>query len=57
MGYGFVNPYFGKQTGFSQEDLAVVWEALQGMWDLDRSASRGLMACRGLYVFTEVLQS
>ena len=52
MGYGFVNPYFGKQTGFSQEDLAVLWEALQGMWDLDRSASRGLMACRGLYIFS-----
>jgi len=52
MGYGFVNPYFGQQTGFSQEDLAVVWEALQGMWDLDRSASRGLMACRGLYIFS-----
>jgi len=52
MGYGFVNPYFGKQTGFSQEDLTVFWEALQGMWDLDRSASHGLMACRGLYIFS-----
>jgi CRISPR-associated protein Csd2 len=52
MGYGFVNPYFGKQTGFSQEDLTVFWEALQGMWDLDRSASRGFMACRGLYIFS-----
>ena len=52
MGYGFVSPYFGKQTGFSHEDLAVFWEALQGMWDLDRSASRGLMACRGLYIFS-----
>jgi CRISPR-associated protein Csd2 len=52
MGYGFVSPHFGKQTGFSQEDLAVFWEALQNMWDLDRSASRGLMACRGLYIFS-----
>jgi CRISPR-associated protein Csd2 len=30
----------------------MLWEALKGvMWDLDRSASRGLMATRGLYVF------
>jgi CRISPR-associated protein Csd2 len=52
LGFGFVNPHFGKQTGFSQEDLDVFWEALQGMWDLDRSSSRGLTACRGLYVFS-----
>jgi CRISPR-associated protein Csd2 len=52
VGYGFVNPHFAKQTGFSQEDLAVFWEALQRMWDIDRSSSRGLMACRGLYVFS-----
>jgi CRISPR-associated protein Csd2 len=51
-GYGFVNPHFGQQTGFSAEDLSIFWEALQYMWDLDRSASRGLMACRGLYVFS-----
>ena len=52
QGYGFVNPHFGKQTGFSVEDLSIFWEALQYMWDLDRSASRGLMACRGLYIFS-----
>jgi CRISPR-associated protein Csd2 len=52
MGYGFVNPHFGKQTGFSEEDLSIFWEALQYMWDLDRSASRGLIACRRLYVFS-----
>jgi len=51
-GYGFVNPHFGRQTGFSAEDLSLFWEALQQMWDLDRSASRGLMACRGLYIFS-----
>lgn len=28
------------------------WKALVNMWDLDRSSSRGLMACRGLYVFS-----
>lgn len=51
-GYGFFNPSLAKQTAFGEEDLAVFWEALQGMWDLDRSASRGLMGCRGLVVFS-----
>jgi CRISPR-associated protein Csd2 len=52
VGYGFVNAHFATQTRFSHEDLAIFWEALQEMWDLDRSSSRGLMACRGLYVFS-----
>jgi CRISPR-associated protein Csd2 len=51
-GFGFVNPYFATKTGMDTEDLSVLWEAIQQMWDLDRSASRGLMACRGLYVFS-----
>jgi len=50
--HGFFNPHFATRTGVSQEDLGLVWQALQQMWDLDHSASRGLMACRGLYVFT-----
>jgi CRISPR-associated protein Csd2 len=41
-----------EQTGFSSEDLELFWHALIHMWDLDRSASRGMMACRGLYVFS-----
>lgn len=50
--HGFFNPHFAAQTGATEEDLALFWQALQMMWDLDRSASRGMMACRGLYVFT-----
>jgi CRISPR-associated protein Csd2 len=50
--HGFFNPHFAQRTGASPEDLGLFWEALQGMWDLDRSAARGLMACRGLYVFS-----
>jgi CRISPR-associated protein Csd2 len=50
--YGFINPYLAQDTGFSTADLEMLWKALTGtMWDLDRSASRGLMATRGLYVF------
>lgn len=49
--YGFYTPAFGVQTGVRQRDLEVFWEALINMWDMDRSAARGRMACRGLYVF------
>lgn len=50
--HGFFNPHFARQTGFDDDDLDLFWKALQMMWDFDRSASRGFMACRGLYVFT-----
>lgn len=52
VGYGFFNPHFARQTGATPEDLELFWTALVNMWDLDRSAARGLMACRGLYVFS-----
>ena len=51
-GYGFFNPHYAQRTGADSDDLSLLWNALVNMWDLDRSASRGLMACRGLYVFT-----
>lgn len=51
-GYGFVTPTFAAQTSFSGDDLALFWAALQSMWDLDRSSSRGLTACRGLHIFS-----
>lgn len=51
-GHGFYNPYLAQDTGFTGEDLAIFWEALERMWDFDRSAARGLMACRGLAVFS-----
>ena len=50
--YGFFNPHFAAQTGMDSDDLALVWQALPAMWGLDRSAARGMMACRGLYVFS-----
>lgn len=49
--YGFVTPHFAKDTGFSEEDLKLFWEALQGMFDIDHSAARGLMALRKLIIF------
>jgi CRISPR-associated protein Csd2 len=50
--HGFFNPHFAKQTGVDEADLELLWLALQNTWDFDRSATRGQMACRGLYVFS-----
>jgi CRISPR-associated protein Cas7/Csd2 subtype I-C len=50
--HGFINPHLAKDTGFTTADLDLLWAALKGqMWEIDRSASRGLMCTRGLYVF------
>ncbi len=51
-GYGFFTPHFAAKTQVTADDLALIWEALQEMWTVDRSSARGLMALRGLYVFT-----
>lgn len=40
-----------KGTGFSEDDLALLWEALCNMFDHDRSAARGEMSKRRLIVF------
>ncbi len=48
---GFINPFFAKQTGFSEGDLEVFWDALIKMFDIDRSAARGLMATQKLIIF------
>ncbi|MGI8689835.1 MAG: type I-C CRISPR-associated protein Cas7/Csd2 [Thermomicrobiales bacterium] len=50
--HGFFNPNYAKDTGATEDDLALFWQAIQMMWDLDHSAARGLMSCRGLYVFS-----
>lgn len=49
--YGFISPALASQSGFSEEDLQVFWEALLNMFDQDRSAARGLMSARRLIIF------
>ena len=58
--HGFLSPAFAeigpdplkaKGTGFSEDDLALLWKALGNMFDLDHSAARGLMSARKLIVF------
>ena len=59
---GFVNPALAQDfmekngelkggTGFSEADLALLWESLEKMFESDRSAARGLMTTRKLFVF------
>ncbi|WP_419805093.1 type I-C CRISPR-associated protein Cas7/Csd2 [Terriglobus sp.] len=43
-GYGFINASLAGQTGFSEDDLALFKQALNSMFELDRSAARGLMS-------------
>jgi CRISPR-associated protein Csd2 len=52
MAHGFYSAPFAVKTGATNDDLEAFWQALQMMWDHDHSASRGLMSCRGLYIFT-----
>ncbi len=51
VAHGFVSAHEAAGTGFGDDDLALLWDALKGMFDHDRSASRGLMAPRRLVVF------
>ncbi|MDR0940432.1 MAG: type I-C CRISPR-associated protein Cas7/Csd2 [Mediterranea sp.] len=49
--HGFISANLAKQTGFSEEDLELFWEALKNMFDNDRSAARGLMSAQKLIIF------
>ncbi len=49
--HGFISANLARETGFSEDDINLLWQALQNMFDLDRSASRGTMAPQKLIVF------
>lgn len=49
--HGFISANLAKQTGFSEEDLQLFFDALKNMFDVDRSAARGLMSAQKLIVF------
>lgn len=51
VAHGFVSSFLAKQTGFGDDDLELVFQALEKMFEHDRSAARGEMSTRGLYVF------
>jgi CRISPR-associated protein Csd2 len=49
--HGFVSAFLANQTGFSESDLELLFKSLEDMFEHDRSAARGQMSTRGLYVF------
>lgn len=51
VAHGFISPHLAAQTGFSEDDLELLWQALEHMFEHDRSAARGLMSTRKLIIF------
>jgi CRISPR-associated protein Csd2 len=51
VSHGFVSAHLAAQTGFNQDDLNLLWDALVNMFEHDRSAARGLMSTRKLIIF------
>jgi len=49
--HGFVSAHLAAQTGFTDQDLTLFWDSLLNLFEHDRSAARGMMATRGLYVW------
>jgi CRISPR-associated protein Csd2 len=51
VSHGFISSHLASQTGFGEDDLKLLWDALVNMFEHDRSAARGLMATQKLVVF------
>lgn len=49
--HGFISAKLAEKTGFSEADLAKLWQSLTLMFEHDRAAARGEMAARKLVVF------
>jgi CRISPR-associated protein Csd2 len=49
--HGFISANLAQQTGFSEEDLDLFFDALKNMFDVDRSAARGMMSAQRLIAF------
>ncbi len=55
LGKGFISAFLAQQTGFTHEDLKLLFEAILNMYEHDRSASKGVMTVREpIYVFKHV---
>jgi CRISPR-associated protein Csd2 len=50
----YVSPAFAERTGFTNRDLNVLFDALNHLFEHDRSAARGEMIVRGIYDFEHV---
>ena len=50
----YVSPAFAERTHFTNSDLEILFDALNHMFEHDRSAARGEMVVRGIYDFEHV---
>ena len=48
---GYISAALAGKSGFDEDDLQLFWQALEQMFDHDRSAARGKMSPRRLIVF------
>lgn len=48
---GYVSALLANKTGFSEDDLELLWESVKNMFEIDHSAARGKLCMRKLYVF------
>ena len=51
---GFVSAHLAQDTGFSDDDLQLLWEAILNMYEHDRSASKGIMTVHQLHIFKHI---
>lgn len=51
VSHGFISAPLAEKTDFSEDDLTLFWDALVNMFEHDRSAARGMMSSRKLFVF------
>ena len=55
QGKGFISANLTEQTGFNEDDLSLLWDAILGMYEHDHSASKGEMSVREpIFVFKHV---
>lgn len=51
VSHGFISAPLAEKTGFDDQDLELLWDALINMFEHDRSAARGMMSSQKLFVF------
>lgn len=51
VGYGYVSANLAAQSGFTEDDLALLWRGLENMFEDDRSSLRGQMVVRKIIIF------
>lgn len=51
---GYISAHLAQDTGFGEKDLELLWAALQNMFEINRSATKGILASRALFIFKHV---